>query len=197
VCFTVDSLIAYRWICCFQTTVFAKPHGDYLNSPLCLDFSKATARNVTRLGIDKVIRSRHQWTVHQDTLCIELFVVICNVVALSSAALMISGKLIWLPCQNPKMFKSIMVSRSCWLSLKNFQTLHGQSLWRTKHAIMYSKTLRRHYFCTRTKGIRRGFGFNPPLWAWYFTKSLFPAQRKWMFSRNFACWLVDFANITE
>ena len=86
-------------------------------------------------------------TAHHDTLCIALFVAISNVVALSSAALMISGKLIWLTCQIRKC--SITVTRSCWLSLKSFQTLHGLSRWRTKQAILLSKpTAYMRWSCT-------------------------------------------------
>ena len=68
--------------------------------------------------LNKVIRTHHQRTVHHGTLCITLLVVISNVVALSSAALMINGKLIWLTCQMRKC--SMTVTRSCWLSLKSF-----------------------------------------------------------------------------
>ena len=56
--------------------------------------------------------------MHHGTIYIGLFVVISNVVALSSAALMIDSKLIWLTCQMLKF--SMTVTRSCWLLLKNF-----------------------------------------------------------------------------
>ena len=94
--------------------------------------------------------------MHHDTLCIALFVVISNVVALSSVALVISGKVIWLTCQIRKC--SVTVTRSCWLSLKNFKTSHRVSRWRIKQAILLSKPLRKFWaeagwsrcFCTRT-----------------------------------------------
>ena len=69
---------------------------------------------------------------------------------------MISGKLIRLTCQIRKC--SITVTRSSWLSLKSFQTLHELSRWRTKQASLFSKPLEKLYtragwrccFCTRT-----------------------------------------------
>ena len=94
--------------------------------------------------------------MHHGTLCIGLFVVISNVVALSSAALMINGKLIWLTCQMRKC--SVTVTRSCWLLLKSFQTLHELSRWRPKQSSLFSKPLQkflteaawRRCFCKRT-----------------------------------------------
>jgi len=143
-----DSLIACQCNCYLQKIL----HVDNLTKPLwlCLDSSKTTERNVTGLEIDTVIRTRHERPVHHDTPSTSLFVVISNVVALSTAVLMISGKLIWLTCQIRKC--SITVTRSCWLSLKSFQTLHELSCWRTKQASPFSnafaKLLKTLFLCT-------------------------------------------------
>ena len=50
--------------------IFAIACVDNLTTPLrpCLDFSKTTERNVTPLGINKVICTRHQRTVYHGTL---------------------------------------------------------------------------------------------------------------------------------
>ena len=138
--------VLIRWLLVGATTIFKKSaiaHVDKLTPPLwpCLVFSKTTERIVKGLEIDKVIRTRHQRTVHHGTLCIGLFVVISNVVALSSAALMINGKLIWLTCQMQTC--SMTVTRSCWLLLKSFQTLHELSRWRTNQASLFSNTLQK------------------------------------------------------
>jgi len=127
----------------FIFKIFAVAHVDNLTPPLwsCLLFSKTTERIAT--GLEIVVRTRHQRTVHHGTLCITLFVIISNLVVLSPVALMISGKLIWLTCQIRKC--SITVTRSCWLSLKSFKSLHGLSRWRTKLAIILSKPLQKFW----------------------------------------------------
>jgi len=131
-------------------------HVDNLTPPpwSCLVFSKTTEPIVT--GLEIVARTRHQRTVHHGTFCITLFIIISNLVALSPVALMIGGKVILSTCQIQKC--SITVTRSGWLLLKSFKTLHGLSRWRTKLAILLSKPLQKFWaeagwrrcFCTRT-----------------------------------------------
>jgi len=89
--YSFDSLIACRCNYCFQTIYNSTCWQlNYTAVTLSRLFKKQTERNVKGLGIDKVICTCHQRTVHHGTLCIGLFVVISNVVALLSAALMIS-----------------------------------------------------------------------------------------------------------
>jgi len=140
--YSFDSLTACRCNYCFQTIYNSTCWQlNYTAVTLSRLFKKQTERNVKGLGNDKVICNRHQRTVHHGILCIRFFVVTSNVVALLSAALMISNKLIWLTWQMWKC--SITVTRSCWLSLKSFQTLHELSRWRTKQASLFSKPLQK------------------------------------------------------
>jgi len=47
------------------------------------------------------------------------------------------------------------------------------------------------------KVVRKGLGLNPP-WAWYFTKTLLPAQRRLLFSHTFCLFICRLnANTTE
>jgi len=48
---------------------------------------------------------------------------------------------------------------------------------------MFSKHNVNYQSQGRTQG---GLGSNPP-WAWYFTKTLLPAQRRLLFSHTFVC----------
>jgi len=138
-----DSLLRVDATAFFK--LFPKAHVHNLTATLwlCPDFSKQLNDTSTGLEIDKVIHTCHQRTVHHGTPCITLFVVISNVVALSSVALMISGKVIWLTCRMRKC--SITFTCSCWLSLKSFQTLYEPSRWKTKQAILFSKPLQKFW----------------------------------------------------